>query len=68
VPNSILASQSGAMDDRNPFIIRIRWAERGDITGPDRSEWDWLDDDLIPRPQRAQQATAVIGRHSIERG
>jgi hypothetical protein len=57
-----------AMDDKDLFIIRSHWAERDDITGPDCGERNWLDDDLIPRPQRAQHATAVIGMDSIGYG
>jgi hypothetical protein len=40
VPNSVLAPQSGAMDDGDLFIIGSRRAERDDIPGPDRSERD----------------------------
>jgi hypothetical protein len=68
VPNSVLAPQSGVIDDWGFFIIPSRWAERDDITGLDRSERGWLDHSLIPRPQRAQHASVVIGRHSIRCG
>jgi hypothetical protein len=45
VPNSILAPQSGAIDDWGLFIAYSRWAERDDITGPGRGEWERLDYD-----------------------